>query len=160
MPDTSNGKFLRAIAVRDQASFDHWRSVIQEDGEDGLLGDLLRDSVEELAQRRFAKDCDVAEITRFIIENPFPFIDKDQFSSTVILDAEALIRAALGEPGLPEGIDRRAALNIHYQLLGLLVQDLGLTDSEVDDLISAMEQRVNSHRPTARRRWRRRGHSS
>jgi hypothetical protein len=55
-----------------------------------------------------------------------------------VREAEMLIRSALGEK-VPTGeIDRSSAVKVHVLLFATLVEELALTDDELDQLIAAL----------------------
>jgi hypothetical protein len=63
-----------------------------------------------------------------------------------LLEAEALIRSALGERGLVTGIPGVLVASIRMQVFVYVVEDLGLRSHEVDELISLAERFVEEDR--------------
>lgn len=90
--------------------------------------------------RRFTADYDVKEISRSVIEKALYYESPIDERQPVGLKAEALIRFALGERGLINGIDRKMASRLLVQRFSLLVENLELNEDQLDDLLVAVER--------------------
>jgi hypothetical protein len=129
---------LAGLARRDQGEFFKWRAILHENEEEGKrLNPLLFEVFRELVVRRFANEPDLRAIFRFL-QVPRLLVVPDK--RLPVLEAEALIRAALGERGLVGGIGIALASEIRLQLLVYLVEDLMLSQGEIDGLIVDAER--------------------
>ncbi|MFI7517320.1 hypothetical protein ACIBVK_27865 [Micromonospora echinofusca] len=94
-----------------------------------------------LLHRRFRDVEDRREVTRFVLgynaaAPPTQRVPPRQ--------AEAVLRANLGEAHLAELVDDVATARIMYALLFALVDDLALSEDEIDDLITAADDLLHS----------------
>lgn len=143
-PVTAVGASLRAIALRDDAAFKHWRvEVNKSDAEKILLSPLLIEVFRVAVLRRFPAGVDIRSITAFLRIPKAPVVPG---ASLPLIEAEALIREARGERGLADDIATAVATVMRLQLFTLLTEDLALSTSALDDLIAEAERTV---RPSA-----------
>jgi hypothetical protein len=89
-----------------------------------------------LVWRRFGGAADLRVIVQFLAAQRRPVFPDKRFP---FLEAEALIRSALGERGLVEGISVYSVTETRLQLLVYLAEDLGLDRPGIDDLIADVE---------------------
>ena len=133
---------MRALAGRDQEDFFTWRAEVNKDAEQKrLLEPLLFEVFRELVVRRFANEPDLRAVVRFLREPRVPVFPDRRYP---FLEAEALIRSALGERGLVEGISGLGAAETRYHLLVYLAEDLSLDRSDVDDLVADAERALRT----------------
>jgi hypothetical protein len=139
-PTTIVGHMLKAIARRDNEVFVRWRAELNKNkAAQRILYPVLYETFRAAVEQRFAEGEDVRNITRFLNQPRLLLWPEAGFP---IIEAEALIRSALGEQGLVDGISTENVVRIRYQLLTYLVEDLRLTDTELDTLIVDSERWV------------------
>ena len=137
VPATPAGRMLRALAGRDQEDFFRWRAEVNKDaGQKHMLDSLLFEVFRELVVRRFADEPDLRAVVRFLREPRVPVFPDRRYP---FLEAEALIRSALGERGLVDGISALRAAETRYHILVYLAEDLMLDHDELDDVVADAE---------------------
>jgi hypothetical protein len=136
-PRSAAGAFLKATAANRRAA----RDVRP----DYAARVFFYCAFELVVRRRFGRDSPVAEISRSVV------IAGRRHAPVVVplLEAEMLIRDALGETVPIEGITLDAIITTHLLVFASLVDELALNDDEVDALIVAAEERAGrlGHRP-------------
>jgi hypothetical protein len=93
---------------------------------------------ELVVRRRFRRDCPVGEITRAVADagrRHTPLV-------VPVLEAEMLVRDALGEIVPIEEIEVPAIVTTHVLVFASLVDELALDDDELTALIMAAEDRA------------------
>jgi hypothetical protein len=141
-PRTVNGKMLGALARRDDAGFTHWRAEMnQNEMEQGRLYAMCYGAFREAVELRFPVDYDPRDVTRFLSQ---PYVPLWEGARLPFLEADALIRSALGETGLVGGIPSDLVGEIRMQLFVYLVEDLSLTAEAVNALLERAEAWVAS----------------
>lgn len=134
---------LRAVARRNNPEFEHYREHMNQDEEEKerlfpLLYEVFRSAVE----LRFPEEGALEQIRAFLNQPRLLFWPDKGYSTT---KAEALIRSALGERGLVSGITTGDAVVLRMQTFAYLVEDMRLSDQDLDLLISRSEQSVQAH---------------
>ncbi|MGW4462970.1 hypothetical protein [Micromonospora sp. NPDC004704] len=127
---------IRAIARRDWGSADRLIAELDQLGWQGstqVIGAAFAIAV----HRRFDSTSDLREITRLVAETRSQFEDSRQLSA---LEMEGLIRAALGEVDLVDSITPDDALQIQIVMLGKLLRDEDLTEPQLEEFISEVEE--------------------
>ncbi|SCF38212.1 hypothetical protein [Micromonospora mirobrigensis] len=143
-PMTAVGKALRAVARRDNADFEYWRKQMHRDEQEKMqLYPLLYEVFRGAAELRFAIEGNAGQIRPFV-ERARPLLWPAQ--GFPVGKAEALIRSALGESGLVSGFSTEEVVTIRMQTLTYLVEDLDLSDHDLDTLIAQAEQWVATNR--------------
>jgi hypothetical protein len=131
---------LRAVARRDKTAFEHYREHMNQDEQEKTrLYPLLYEVFRSAVELKFADDGS-AERVRAFLGRPRLALWPDKGFSTA--KAEALIRSALGERGLVSGIATGEVVTIRMQALTYLVEDMQLSDQDLDVLISRSEESV------------------
>jgi len=139
-PATAVGLMLRAAARRDNPGFEHYREHMnQEPQEQERLYPLLFEVFRVVVEWRFAEGGTVEQIRAFLRQPRLLFWPDQGFATD---DAEALIRSVLGERGLVDGISTGDVVTLRLQTFAYLVEDLGLSDQELDALIAGCEELV------------------
>ncbi|MEU6204145.1 hypothetical protein ABZ814_11215 [Micromonospora musae] len=137
---TAVGLMLRAVARRDNGAFEHYRTHVNHDpGEKELLYPLLFEAFRFAVHLRFADDAGIEQIQEFL-NRPRLLLWPDKGFSKA--EAEALMRSALGETGLVAGIATGDVVLLRLQVFTYLVEDMQLSDPELDALIAQSEQWV------------------
>lgn len=143
-PRTVNGKLILALSRRDSGDFDRWYLMMREDDEaQETLFEMYCGVLEELAKLRFPPGCDVRNVVKFLTVSRVPVFPALYLP---ILESEAIVRSALGEQGLVEGIPGKLAVEILMQLITYLYEDLGISEGRLRELIGRIEDRVASIR--------------
>ena len=91
------------------------------------------------ARRRFDVDSPLAEIARTVAA-----AGQDRTAALPAMEAEMLLRAALGETVPAGDLEPSAVAGIHLLLFASLTNELALTDDELDDLIAEAEELAGS----------------
>jgi len=95
------------------------------------------DSAFRLAvRRRFEPETPLAEISRTVAGA----VHTHQAAALPVLDAEMLVRDALGEEVPVDGIDPAVRLAVHLLVFASLTDELALGDGELDGLIAQAEE--------------------
>lgn len=124
-PATPGGRYLRATAINDRADEPH--------------GDAVRDvcsrAFASVVQLRFRPDTPLLAIACSVraAAHRHPAL------AVRVREAEMLIREALGEQVPTGGITPDQAVAVHVLLFASLVDELALTDDELDELIADAE---------------------
>jgi hypothetical protein len=122
---------LKAIARRDNEVFVRWRAELNKNkAAQRILYPVLYETFRAAVEQRFAEGEDVRNITRFLNQ------------PRLLLWPEAGFPIIEAEQGLVDGISTENVVRIRYQLLTYLVEDLRLTDTELDTLIVDSERWV------------------
>jgi len=129
---TDAGRYLRATA-RDDAPTRYGAPA----GEvDDAARRVWKIAFGLAARRRFDADSPLAEISRTVATA----VHDHAAAALPILDAEMLVRDALGEPVPTDDIDPGVLVGIHLLLFASLVDELALGDGELDGLIADAEE--------------------
>jgi hypothetical protein len=122
------GAFLKATATNQKSDF------VRPDAADRAV---FQAAFTAIVRQRFRPDGPISEIARSVAlcaqRHPGP--------SLPALDAEMLVRAALGESVPIADIAPDVALTAHVLLFASLADELALTDDELDGLIAPAERR-------------------
>jgi hypothetical protein len=127
-PSTPTGRYLRAVAVNDRA--------------EGLAGepvpDVLARSFLAAVRLRFRPDAPLLAIAASVATaaRRYPYLHLPP------REAEMLIRDALGEQVPTAGITPDQVMVVHMLIFSALVDELALTDDELDELIAEAERSV------------------
>jgi hypothetical protein len=93
-----------------------------------------------MVRRRFEPDAALAEISRTVATA----VHDHAAAGLPILDAEMLLRAALGE-AVPVGdIDEGVLIAVHLLLFASLADELALGDAELDAIIAEAEEKASA----------------
>jgi hypothetical protein len=133
---TDAGRYLRQAARDDAPS--------RFGSPDGEVDESAR-RVWEIAfglavRRRFEPDTALAEISRTVATA----VHEHAAAALPILDAEMLVRAALGEVVPVGDIDGSVLLGVHLLLFASLADELALGDAELDQLIAEAEEKAEA----------------
>jgi hypothetical protein len=90
-------------------------------------------------RRRFEPDSALAEISRTVAAA----VHEHAAAGLPILDAEMLLRTALGETVPTGDIDEGVLVGVHLLLFASLVDELALVDAELDALIAEAEEKAS-----------------
>jgi len=124
--------YLRATAVNDRAARDarpDYRSRV-----------FFYCAFEMAVRRRFHPGSPIAEIARSVVNagrRHAPVV-------VPVLEAEMLVRDALGEAVPIEEIPLETIVTTHVLVFASLVEELVLTDDELDALLAAAEERATA----------------
>lgn len=132
---------LLALALRDETEFFRQRTIINSDKSAAeRLRPTLYNSFRKLVSSRFGNGEDRREVIDFLAQPRAPLWPG---ATLPLLESEAMIREALGEQGLTDGIPGSVTAPIRLQLLVYLMDDLKMSPSEKRELISDVEQLVD-----------------
>jgi hypothetical protein len=124
-PGTATGRYLRATALNDRAD--------ERPGEPAL--DVFARAFTAAVRLRFRPDPPLlavaASVSAAVRRHPMLY--------QVVREAEMLIREALGEPVPTAGITPEQAMVVHMLIFAALVDEMALTDDEIDELIAEAE---------------------
>lgn len=126
---TAEGALLWADYRGDARRWRHLRPRTEAEG-------VTTAAARAAATRRFAGVRELREVAWFVAAHNAAAPDEHLLPR---LEAEAFVRAALGESHLLDAVDRRTRAEVARGLLLALVDDLGLTDREVHELLRAAE---------------------
>ncbi len=87
-------------------------------------------------RRRFEPQTPLAELSRTVVGA----VHAHQVAAIPVLDAEMLVRAALGEAVPVAEIDTQVQLAVHLLVFASLTEELALGDGELDGLIAQAEE--------------------
>jgi hypothetical protein len=139
-PRTYVGRFLRA-ALLDQREERSRLERRLNGGKSGWNDDepaVFRAASELMVRRYFLRDVDVREITKFVSD-----IRAKIHSATPPdqLEAEAVIRAALGEKDIvTDDIRPAEEFNINGLIVGQITRKLRFSEADIDELIADSER--------------------
>jgi hypothetical protein len=143
-PVTVAGKALRGLILRNPEEIIRWRAELNRDLREGaaeakLFGTILFRTFRQLLRIRFGDHPHVRTMTDFLRLPRF----RERFPvKPPFLEAEALMRSALGERGLIDGISAKVVTEIRLQLLMYLAEDMGMSADQVDELLVSVENTV------------------
>ncbi|GAB3977038.1 hypothetical protein V1634_27075 [Plantactinospora veratri] len=129
-------ELVRAIARRDWGSADRLTAELDQLGWQGapqVIGAAFAIAVND----RFDSATDVRDIARYVSDIRGRYQDGNQLSA---LDVEGMIRAALGEVELADSINPEVAFQVQIFVLGNLLHDADLTEPQLEEFISQVEQ--------------------
>lgn len=126
-------QLLRAELAGDERE---WRELLALNRQAGGAFGVMPTAFAMLLHRRFGNVADRREITRFVsrynaiapVEHRLP-----------PREAEAVLRAGLGETHLAELVDDDTTYRVVYSLLFMLIDDLALSEEEIDSLVTAAD---------------------
>jgi len=93
-----------------------------------------------MVRRRFEPDAALAEISRTVATA----VRGHAAAGLAILDAEMLLRAALGETVPVGDIDVSVVIAVHLLLFASLADELALGDPELDAIIAEAEEEASA----------------
>jgi hypothetical protein len=93
-----------------------------------------------MVRRRFEPDAALAEISRTVATA----VHDHAAAGLPILDAEMLLRAALGETVPVGDIDEGVLTAVHLLLFASLADELALGDAELDAIIAEAEEKASA----------------
>lgn len=142
---TTNEKLsdlVRAFARGDWGTADR---LLLEIGDDGLREGPQTISAAFLlaVQRRFGETPDLQQIANFVATTRQRYADGHELPA---LAMEGMIRGALGETDLLDGIEPDVAFSTQILLLGTLLQDEQWTEAELEDFIREAEETAAQYR--------------
>jgi hypothetical protein len=126
---TTEGALLWADYRGDGRRWHHLRPRLEANG-------VTTAAASVAAIRRFHGVRELREVAWFVAAHNAAAPDEHLLPR---LEAEAFVRAALGEPHLLDAVDRRTRAEVARGLLLSLVDDLGLGDHDVHDLLREAE---------------------
>jgi hypothetical protein len=138
-PQTLVGKWVRLIPPAHEEARKHLLAEMRRTkGWTRGRVEVLNNAFQIALRMRFPTDGDVRDITRFVHDID-PILGHRGVGP---LEVEAKIREALGEDVSTEGIDVNATIAISRLVLGLVVDDLGLTQDDIDNVVAEAERRA------------------
>ena len=140
-PQSPSGLMLRALARRDRVPFVYWRAELKRTGNQDL-GPILTSAIRSVVRRRFTPT-QVSEVLRFLGRERVPVWTDQPLD---VLTAEAYIREILGEPGLTDDLTGRELTDMAMQLLPFIVEDMSMSDRELDAILVEAERHVLTKR--------------
>ena len=93
-----------------------------------------------VVRRRFEPDAALAEISRTVATA----VHEHAAAGLAILDAEMLVRAALGETVPVGDLDEGVRVAVHLLLFASLADELALGDAELDAIIAEAEEKASA----------------
>ncbi|MFV2019540.1 hypothetical protein [Micromonospora sp. LOL_023] len=140
--DESLSDLIRVMARGDWGTADR---LLVEIGDDGLREGPQTISAAFLlaVQRRFGKAPDLQQIANFVAATRQRYADGHELPA---LAMEGMIRGALGQTDLLDGIEPDVAFSTQILLLGTLLQDEQWTETELEDFISEAEETAAEYR--------------
>jgi hypothetical protein len=139
-PRTEMGRFLRSVLragmVGEAPDPGRVLDMADDDPEATIMGVVLDSVVGLLVRRRFRPGTDVRELHRYVSAIQAG-LEPDE--TLAVREAEAYLRARLGEPYLLTDVDPDRMGEPLGELLWQLAQDVPLTESDVDDLVVQAE---------------------
>lgn len=127
-------RLLRAELAGDERE---WRRLLALNRQDGGAFEVMPTAFAMLLHRRFGGVTDRREITRFVSRYNAIAPSAHRVPPR---EAEAVLRAGLGETHLAELVDDATMYRVVYALLFMLVDDLALSEEEVDSLVTAADR--------------------
>jgi hypothetical protein len=131
---TAGGEYLLAVA-RDVAPDETSTPLVEVDAQARLVWAY---GFGLIVRRRFEPDSPLAEISRTVAAA----VREHALAALPPLDAEMLVRAALGEQVPIDGIEATVLHGVHLLLFASLADELALDDGELDDLVAEAEARA------------------
>jgi hypothetical protein len=129
---TEAGQYLRA-AARDDAPARFGEPARQADD---AARRIWENAFGLVARRRFAPDAPLAEISRTVTTA----VQEHAIAALPTIEAEMLLRAALGETVPTDEIDAGVLSAVHLLVFASLADELALADAELDALIAEAEK--------------------
>jgi hypothetical protein len=130
----------RALLVDDIDTFRRLNAGLDRD-ETPAFAALLASAFFKAANDKFGEDYAVADIIEFVAEARAQYVGSETVSAE---DAERVIRAVLGEEDLVENMSAYERGQARTAMLVALVRDAGLSADEIDALLDAAAQEVQS----------------
>ena len=134
-------ELIRALARQDWETVDRLLDTLREKewaGATQVIGAAFVLAV----HRRFRRGRDLRDITNFVAETRSRYQEGKDLPA---LDMEGLIRAALGEVDLMDEISPDIALPAQIVILGTLLHDENLTEADLDQFITDVEETAAEH---------------
>ncbi|GIE98979.1 hypothetical protein [Paractinoplanes rishiriensis] len=129
---TEAGRYLR-LTARDETPA---RFGAPPGGVDDAARRVWRIAFGLLVRKRFEPDSPLAEISRTVVAA----VHEHSVAGLPPLDAEMLVRDALGEPVPLADIDASVLVAVHLLLFASLADELALGDGELDAIIAEAEE--------------------
>jgi len=133
---TDAGRYLRQ-AARDEAPARFGSPAGEVDGSARRVWEI---AFGLMVRRRFEPDSALAEISRTVALA----VHDHAAAGLPILDAEMLVRAALGETVPVGDIDEGVLIAVHLLLFASLADELALGDAELDAIIAEAEEKASA----------------
>lgn len=133
------GELIRALLKQDWPTWD--QLTVDLDSAGSTAAKVIGAAFFLAVDRRWTPETDVREIAQWVMETREYFAKGDELIP--VREAEALVRAALGEDHLAIGIDSETTVSVEMQLLTKLVADLGLDHDQIDGLVSEAESMIS-----------------
>jgi hypothetical protein len=128
---TEAGRYLRAAARNEPPA----RYGTPTDAVDDAARRVWEIAFGLAVRRRVDADSPLAEISRTVATA----VHDHAAAALPLLDAEMLVRDALGEPVPTDGIDPEVLIGVHLLVFASLTDELALGDGELDGLIAEAE---------------------
>jgi hypothetical protein len=132
---------IRAMARRDLGTIDRLTAELDQLGWPAgpqVIGVAFALAV----NRRFGEAQGIRDIPQFVAETRSEYEGGEELPA---LDMEGLIRAALGEAELAEHISPEVSVPIQIVVLGKLLQDANLSEPELEEFVSEVDQVAASY---------------
>jgi hypothetical protein len=152
---TPVGQMIRAVARRDNDAFVYWRGeVLKDDSAQASIYPVLWEVFRLAVILRFESLKHVNQVGPFVRRSRLLMWPRQGFSEDKAIQ---LIRVALRDDGLAKKrISTRDVIATRLQLVTYLVEDMNMTDEQLDWLVAEGEQRFannpNPH-PTRKQSW-------
>jgi hypothetical protein len=133
---TEFSDLIRAMARRDWGTADQIVAGLEKSGWDSgpqMLGAAFAIAVNE----RFPDGASAQEVADLVAATRAQFKDGHTFPG---LQMEGIIRAALGEAELVDGIDAETMLEVQLLMIGKLLRDLDLDERQLEEFIAEVEE--------------------
>ncbi|WFE25741.1 hypothetical protein O7623_20510 [Solwaraspora sp. WMMD791] len=133
---TELGDLIRAMARRDWGTIDRLTEVLGTTNWHGAVP-VIGAAFAIAVDRHFGPEPDLNKVSAFVAQV------RDQYQRGKDLPAlqlEGLIRAALGEAELLDGIDAEVSFPAQIVILGTLLQDEQWTEAELEEFIREVEE--------------------
>lgn len=141
-----NASMLIALMSRRLDEYSYWHEEIKEDKYSRrTYYRTISLVVQKLALKRFGESPEIGDITHFLTSPTHRPIDDLPRS---YIDAEAILRSALGEPELEVGISIASATVLKLRLCVFLADDIHLTDSEMAQMMQSVKLEIVREYPS------------
>lgn len=133
---------IRALLTEDFGAYRRLNTELDRSANKAFAA-VLGAAFVEAATRRFGEHPDTSEIIKFVAAARAVYERTGEIVAAE--DAERMIRAALGEDHLLDGMDGRTMGTAQTAMLFAIVHETGTSPEQVDDLLAVAEARVSSY---------------
>ncbi|MFV2019541.1 hypothetical protein [Micromonospora sp. LOL_023] len=138
---TELGDLLRAMARRDWGTIDQLTEALDSTNWQGAIP-VIGAAFAIAVDQNFGPEPDLNKISSFVanLRNQY-----QRGKELPALQLEGLIRAALGEAELLDGIPTDVAFSAQIVILGTLLQDAQWTEAELEEFIREVEETADQY---------------